>query len=96
MGERQKACPWGKVQDTAVPREHPYGPCILQGQLPALEARSHASLGFWDLSNRERLGWGLEKDSSPEGGGHRAGSPGQQAQHQAAGVQEALGQHSQT
>lgn len=58
MGERQKAYPWGKVQDRAVPREHPYGPYIPQRQLPALKACSHCIswlLGF-EQQGKVRLG----------------------------------------
>jgi len=45
---------------------------------------------------RVRLGWVLGKGSSPEGSGHGTGCPGQWSWPEAARVQGALGQGSQT
>ena len=41
-----------------------------------------------------RGSWGLGTGFAPESGGHGAGCPGQWSWHQADGVQEAFGQHS--
>ena len=55
----------------------------VEGQLWALLGRnSNRTQGNGIGLYQERVGWGLGKGSSPEGGGHGTGYPGQWAQHQ--------------
>lgn len=58
--------------------------------------RVNCPLGIALSCVRGGSGWVLGKGSSPEGGGHGTGSPGQWSHPQAAGDQEAFVQCSQT